>query len=138
MKPWNLGQSARPVRTGPVQFVSGPWLDATKSRRSGEYGSSGDPGGSGETVTSPDGERKRPAEGRSQAQGRSLATRKPTLMSENPTGVLTRFRGAAGPRQAEPGAAAHHVLPARGVRFDGGTVGRCTLIAVLPAVLDHS
>ena len=99
-----FGQSARPVRTGPVQFVSGPWLDATKSRRSGEYGSSGDPGGSGETVTSPDGERKRPAEGRSQAQGRSLATRKPTLMSENPTGVLTRFVGrlARGRLSQEP------------------------------------
>ena len=56
------------------------------------------------TVTSPDGERKRPAEGRSQAQGRSLATRKPTLMSENPTGVLTRFVGrlARGRLSQEP------------------------------------
>ncbi len=96
-----FGQSARPVRTGPVQFVSGPWLDATRSRRSGEYESSGDPGA---TVASPDSERKRPAEGRSQAQRRSLATRKPTLMSENPTGVLTRFVGrlARGRLSQEP------------------------------------
>ena len=49
-----FGQPARPVRTGPVQFVSGPWLDAAKSRRSGEYGN---PGGSSETVASPGGER---------------------------------------------------------------------------------
>ena len=99
-----FGQSARPVRTGPVQLVSGPWLDATRSRRSGEYESSGDPGDPGETVASPDGERKRPAEGRSQPQGRSLATRKPTLMSENPTGVLTRFVGrlALGRLSQEP------------------------------------
>ena len=40
----------------------------------------------------------------SQAQGRSLTTRKPTLMSENPTRVLTRLAGrlALGRLSQEP------------------------------------
>ena len=34
-----------------------------------------------------------PADGKDQSQGRALATRKPTLMSECPTGFLTRLAG---------------------------------------------